>query len=143
MLKTIKELEALLASHLDRAKQLEADIASWEEKIKEAKAEHRNLMGFGGGTRGGGLLSNTKADLALVRRYQSDLLLPHPVFTKGYDKEEDYCIVKVTPKRLYIRNIGSSRDTIVNIAYPESSYFWTCNGLDIEATIERYNQHGK
>lgn len=129
---TLEIEEVLLQGKIKEAlKQLELD----KKRLKDVAGHYRNDWS---------LKRNKQAEIDKEKvRIENDCLV-RPVFTVYPQFEEDYRVLKVTPKCVFLRLVaGSGEIRVLKDGSNLDCYSLGIRGFDLEATIKRFEEAKK
>lgn len=121
-------------------RQLKEELVDVKHKLEEAKALEKRAEqldgGFWGRDKGGGLIGRAAEKVAELKHIAAQKLLPKVVFLKksGWSRDDaEYVVEKVTPKRIFVQQIGCTRSQQYDRDGKEISGSGT---IDMKATFE-------
>lgn len=141
----LQELEALLQSLKEDAEATKQALHRAKILVDKLEKRLNHLEGKKQqwGSRGSsGEIDKVADQITIEKRNLEDAGLPLPVFDLKPDQEDEYRVIKVTPKQIRLRLVGSDSVTIAK-REGDTSWLTTFYGLNIEKTLERVNNHAK
>ena len=135
---TLDELENQKIDYDLQVAEHEAKIQEANKTIEESSIKLKELRGSFAKF---GLIQKVLAEIEKEKRLILESKQAKPVFLNKPQYEHEYRVVRITPKRIYLRAVGSGgAETIVNRDGSNNSWFMKGYGLDIEATIARFKE---
>jgi len=128
---------------------LEIEEALLQDKIKEAvkqlELDKKRLKGVAGQYRDDWSLKRSKqAEIDKEKTRIENDSLARPVFTVYPQFEEDYVVLKVTPKCVFLRRVpGGGEIRVLKDGSNLDCYSLGARGFDLEATIKRFEEAKK
>lgn len=130
------ELKAQLKDLQTQANQCRTDIEKLEKKLAETKKQLVELEGSGWGHRYGEI-QRLKDKIAQAEREEKDAYATVVVWKdedRVYQNDRKYVVRRITKKRIYVAQVGSSSETYYNKDGTRDNG-WRSESIDLEATF--------
>ena len=134
--KSSSQIQAELNLANQEAEQLRAEIKDLRLAIDSKETRLQALI-----DRWQGLIPRLEKNLIEARRYEADYGRPRPVFVENIERGKHYVISRVTPKFIWIRRIGWTKEEKFRRETGISSDY--CITLDVPATLEAWNDYAE
>jgi hypothetical protein len=138
-MKTSKQIEQELEEEKAKYKFLKDKKVSLEKELNQIEQELRSYQSTSWSS---GRIKYKEAELEKVKLIEKSENLPHPIFNDG-DVGDKYKIFKVTPKRIYLREINKERMTILEEFVNKDGSGWNLHNINIAETIKVWEEYLK
>lgn len=131
---TVTQAEAALKALEEEYAALSEEEKRLEARLKEVEARRRQLKGWNPRD---GEIARARNEFEHAKRIEQDAALPRVLVKSGWREDMiQMVLIKVTPKRIYLREIGGVREEI----FDRDGKAYVGQILDVEALLK---EHGK